>query len=159
MIKIKKLTDNAIIPKKNHDCDAGYDLFSIENKIIPPQSREVIHTGISIELPDLNEENRELYVRIAPRSGLSAKHGIDVFAGVIDRGYTGELVVCLFNSSKEEFNVNFGDKIAQMIPTIIYKSELLEVKELNESSRGEKGFGSSGKWIIFIFFFILILYY
>lgn len=145
MIKIKKLTENAILPTKHHECDAGYDLYSIEDKIIPAQSREIIHTGISIELPDLNEENRELYVRIAPRSGLSAKSGIDVFAGVIDRGYTGELVVCLFNSSKEEFKVNFGNKIAQMIPTIIYKSELLEVKELEETKRGEKGFGSSGK--------------
>lgn len=145
MIKIKKLTEKAIIPKKAHDSDAGYDLFSIEDKIIPAQSREVIHTGISIEIPNIKEENKELYVRIAPRSGLSVKSGIDVFAGVVDRGYTGELVVCLFNSSKEDFKVNVGDKIAQMIPTIIYSSELIEVTELNESSRGEKGFGSSDK--------------
>lgn len=145
MIKIKKLTENAKIPQKAHDSDAGYDLFSVEEKIIPAHSREAIHTGISIELPNLNEENREIYVRIAPRSGLSVKSGIDVFAGVVDRGYTGELIICLYNSSKEDFKINIGDKIAQMIPTIIYNSELEEVTDINESTRGDKGFGSSGK--------------
>lgn len=145
MIKIKKLTEKAIIPKKAHDSDAGWDLFSIEEKIIPAQSQEAIHTGISIELPNLNEENRDIYVRIAPRSGLSVKSGIDVFAGVVDRGYTGELIICLYNSSKKDFKVNIGDKIAQMIPTIIYKSELEEVTDINESTRGNNGFGSSGK--------------
>jgi dUTP pyrophosphatase len=145
MIKIKKLTENAKIPQKAHDSDAGYDLFSVEEKIIPAHSREAIHTGISIELPNLNEENREIYVRIAPRSGLSVKSGIDVFAGVVDRGYTGELIICLYNSSKEDFKINIGDKIAQMIPTIIYNSKLEEVTDINESTRGDKGFGSSGK--------------
>ncbi|HOW29604.1 MAG TPA: dUTP diphosphatase [archaeon] len=145
MIKIKRLTETAKVPTKAHEEDAGYDLYADEEKIIPAQSRESIHTGIAIELPDLQEENKEIYVRIAPRSGLSVKSGIDIFGGVIDRGYTGELVVCMFNSSKEEFKVNKGDKIAQMIPTIIYKDNLVEVTELQESKRGEKGFGSSGK--------------
>lgn len=145
MIKIKKLTETAIMPTKAHEEDAGFDLYADEDKVIQPMSREAIHTSIAIELPDLKEENREIYVRIAPRSGLSVKSGIDIFAGVIDRGYTGELVVCMFNSSKEEFKVNKGDKIAQFIPTIIYKDNLVEVSELGESKRGEKGFGSSGK--------------
>jgi dUTP pyrophosphatase len=145
MIKVKKLTETAKVPTKAHEEDAGYDLYADEDKIIPAQSRESVHTGIAIELPDLQEENKEIYVRIAPRSGLSVKSGIDIFGGVIDRGYTGELVVCMFNSSKEEFKVNKGDKIAQMIPTIIYKDNLVEVTELQESKRGEKGFGSSGK--------------
>jgi len=145
MIKIKRLTETAKVPTKAHEEDAGYDLYADEDKIIPAQSRESIHTNIAIELPDLQEEDKEIYVRIAPRSGLSVKSGIDIFGGVIDRGYTGELVVCMFNSSKEEFKVNKGDKIAQMIPTIIYKDNLVEVTELQESKRGEKGFGSSGK--------------
>lgn len=145
MIKIKKLTETAIIPTKAHEEDAGFDLYADEDKIIPAQSREVIHTSIAIELPEIKEKNRDIYVRIAPRSGLSVKAGIDIFAGVVDRGYTGELVVCMFNSSKEEFKVNKGDKIAQMIPTIIYTDSLEEVKELGNSKRGEKGFGSSGK--------------
>jgi dUTP pyrophosphatase len=145
MIKIKKLTETAIIPTKAHEEDAGFDLYADEDKIIPAQSREVIHTSIAIELPEIKDENKDIYVRIAPRSGLSVKAGIDIFAGVVDRGYTGELVVCMFNSSKEEFKVNKGDKIAQMIPTIIYTDSLEEVKELGNSKRGEKGFGSSGK--------------
>jgi len=145
MIKIKRLTETAKVPTKAHEEDAGYDLYADEDKIIPAQSRESIHTNIAIELPDLQEEDKEIYVRLAPRSGLSVKSGIDIFGGVIDRGYTGELVVCMFNSSKEEFKVNKGDKIAQMIPTIIYKDNLVEVTELQESKRGEKGFGSSGK--------------
>jgi dUTP pyrophosphatase len=145
MIKIKKLTETAIIPTKAHEEDAGFDLYADEDKIIPAQSREVIHTSIAIELPEIKDENKDIYVRIAPRSGLSVKAGIDIFAGVVDRGYTGELVVCMFNSSKEEFKVNKGDKIAQMIPTIIYTDTLEEVEELGVSKRGGKGFGSSGK--------------
>ena len=145
MIKVKRLTETAIMPTKAHEEDAGFDLYADEDKIIPAQSRETIHTSIAIELPDLKEENKEIYVRIAPRSGLSVKAGIDIFAGVIDRGYTGELIVCMFNSTKEEFKVNKGDKIAQFISTIIYKDNLVEVSELGESKRGEKGFGSSGK--------------
>jgi len=145
MIKVKKLTETAKLPTKAHEEDAGFDLYADEEKIISAQSKETIHTGIAIELPDLQKKNRDIYVRIAPRSGLSVKSGIDIFAGVVDRGYTGELVVCMFNSSRDEFKVNKGDKIAQMIPTIIYKDNLIEVKELQESKRAEKGFGSSGK--------------
>lgn len=145
MIKVKRLTETAKVPTKAHDSDAGFDLYADEDKVIPAQSRESIHTGIAIEIPDIQEKNKDIYVRIAPRSGLSAKHGIDIFAGVIDRGYTGELIVCMFNSSKDEFKVNKGDKIAQFIPTIIYMDELVEVENLEESKRGEKGFGSSGK--------------
>jgi len=145
MIKVKRLTETARLPTKAHESDAGFDIYADEDKIIPPLSRESIHTGIAIELPEIPESNKEIYVRIAPRSGLSVKSGIDIFAGVIDRGYSGELIVCMFNSSKEEFKVNKGDKIAQMIPTLILKDSLIEVESLEDSKRGEKGFGSSGK--------------
>lgn len=145
MIKVKRLTETARLPTKVHESDAGFDLYSDEDKIIPPMSRETIHTGIAIELPEIPESNKEIYVRIAPRSGLSVKSGIDIFAGVVDRGYSGEIIVCMFNSSKEEFKVDKGDKIAQMIPTLILKDNLVEVSELEDSKRGEKGFGSSGK--------------
>jgi deoxyuridine 5'-triphosphate nucleotidohydrolase len=145
MIKVKRLTTTARLPTKAHESDAGFDIYSDEDKVISPMSRESIHTGIAIEIPEIPESNKDIYVRIAPRSGLSVKAGIDVFAGVVDRGYIGEIIVCLFNSSKEEFKINKGDKIAQMIPTLILKDNLLEVKELEETRRGEKGFGSSGK--------------
>ncbi|HRS42882.1 MAG TPA: dUTP diphosphatase [Candidatus Diapherotrites archaeon] len=145
MIKVKRLTTTAKLPTKAHDSDAGFDIFADEDKVIQPMSRESIHTGIAIELPEIPESNKDIYLRIAPRSGLSVKSGIDIFAGVVDRGYTGEIVVCMFNSSKEEFKINKGDKIAQLIPTLILKDSLIEVFELEESKRGDKGFGSSGK--------------
>jgi dUTP pyrophosphatase len=144
MIKVKRLTTTARLPTKAHESDAGFDIYSDEDKVISPMSRATVHTGIAIEIPEIPESNKDIYVRIAPRSGLSVKAGIDVFAGVVDRGYIGEIIVCLFNSSKEEFKINKGDKIAQMIPTLILKDNLLEVKELEETRRGEKGFGSSG---------------
>ena len=144
MIKVKRLTTTAKLPTKAHESDAGFDLYSDEEKIIPSMSRATVHTGIAIQLPEIPESNKDIYVRIAPRSGLAVKFGIDIFAGVIDREYIGELIICMFNSSKEEFKVNKGDKIAQMIPTLIYKDNLLEVQELEETRRGEKGFGSSG---------------
>lgn len=145
MIKVKRLTVTAKMPTKAHDSDAGFDIYADEDKVILPMSRESIHTGIAIELPELPESNKDVYLRIAPRSGLAVKSGIDVFAGVVDRGYSGEIIVCMFNSSKEEFKVNKGDKIAQLIPTLILKDNLIEVLELEESKRGDKGFGSSGK--------------
>jgi dUTP pyrophosphatase len=145
MIKIKRLTETAKIPEKAHEEDAGYDLFSDEDKIIPAMNRAVISTGIAIQLPSVGGHFEEIYGRIAPRSGLSVKKGIDVFAGVVDRGYTGEINVCLFNSSQEEFKIEKGQKIAQLIPTIIFKDKLVEVDDLDDSKRGEAGFGSTGQ--------------
>lgn len=145
MIKVKLMSKTATMPTQAHEEDAGFDLYADEDKVIAPQSREVIHTNVAMELPIFNESKKDIYLRIAPRSGLAVKHGIDIFAGIVDRGYTGELVVCMFNSSKEEYVVKKGDKIAQIIPTIIYKTKLVEAKELKDTKRGVKGFGSSGR--------------
>ncbi len=145
MLHVKKLTESAKIPEKAHESDAGFDLFSDEDIIIPAQERKVVKTGIAVSLSFPESKDFSCYLRIAPRSGLSAKKGIDVFAGVVDIGYRGEILVCLFNSSKEPYEVLKGDKIAQMIPTIIYKTKIIEVDSLEEADRGEKGFGSSGR--------------
>lgn len=145
MIKIKRLTPTARLPEKAHNDDAGFDIFADEGMIIPAMERRVIKTGISVEMTPLDSEIFSSYLRIAPRSGLSVKKGIDVFAGVIDIGYRGEILICLFNSSKEDFEILKGDKIAQMIPTVILKENIQEVDFVDESLRGEKGFGSSGK--------------
>lgn len=146
MFKIKRLTESAKLPEKNNISDAGYDLFSDEDVIVPAGKRKTISIGISFsfEKPNYLRENETIYLRIAPRSGLSAKKGIDVFAGVVDVDYRGELKVCLFNSSDEDFKVSKGDKIAQLIPTLILHSDVLEVDSLDLTDRGEKGFGSSG---------------
>jgi len=146
MIKVKRLTDSAIIPTKAYSAAAGFDLYSDkEDTIIPPKSRASFGTGISISLPELQYPLFQLYLRIAPRSGLAVKKGLDVFAGVIDFDYRGEIIVCIYNSSDESVQINKGDKIAQIIPTIILNDSIQEVDELDESIRGDKGFGSSGK--------------
>lgn len=139
MIKIKKLHELAIIPKRNNESDAGADLYAVQQITIPPLSREIISTGISLEIPE------GFYGRIAPRSGLAAKHGIDVLAGVCDSSYRGEIKVVLINTDKEkEFEITYGDKIAQLIIEQHFNFDFIETEELAESNRGNHGFGSSG---------------
>jgi len=146
MIKVKRLTESSILPTKAHESDAGFDLYSNkEDTIIPPKSRASFGTGVSIALPEIPYPIFNIYLRIAPRSGLSVKKGLDVLAGVIDIEYRGEIIVCLFNSSDEPVEIKKGDKIAQIIPTIILNDKLVEVSELDETDRGAKGFGSSDK--------------
>jgi dUTP pyrophosphatase len=138
MIKIKKLHELAIIPKRNNETDAGADLYSVDEITISPQSRAIVATGISVEIPE------GFYGRIAPRSGLAAKYGIDILAGVCDSGYRGEIKVVLINTDKEKsFEVTYGDKIAQLIIEQHFNFDFVE-DELSESIRGENGFGSSG---------------
>lgn len=138
MIKINKLHELAITPKRNNSTDAGADLYSVDQITIPPQSRSIVSTGISLEIPE------GFYGRIAPRSGLAAKYGIDVLAGVCDSGYRGEIKVVLINTDKEKsFEITYGDKIAQLIIEQHFNFDFVE-EELSESIRGENGFGSSG---------------
>jgi dUTP pyrophosphatase len=146
MIKVKKLTKTAKLPQKAYPSDAGYDIFSDETKIIEPKTRETFSTGIVMIIPKLNEgKKKHLYIRIAPKSGLAVNQGLDVFAGVIDSGYRGELKICIFNSSNKPVKIEQGNKIAQAIPTIIYNDDIQEIEEIDDSDRGENGFGSTGK--------------
>jgi dUTP pyrophosphatase len=139
MIKIKKLHELALIPKRNTSTDAGADLYSVQDLVIPPLSRALVSTGISIEIPE------GFYGRIAPRSGLAVKNGIDVLAGVCDSSYRGEIKVVLINTDTEiPFEVTYGDKIAQLIIEQHFNFNFIEVEELDSSERGESGFGSSG---------------
>lgn len=139
-VKIKKLSEQAIIPNFAHKGDAGMDLYSIEEVIIPPSETRLIKTGISIQLPKMTE------AQIRPRSGLALKHSITVLntPGTIDEGYRGEIGVILINHGKDEFIVNKHMKIAQMVIKPIYEVNVLEVDELDDSDRGEGGFGSTG---------------
>lgn len=139
MIKVKKLHELAIIPKRNTSTDAGADLYSVQNITIPPQSRAIVSTGVSIEIPE------GFYGRIAPRSGLAVKHGIDILAGVCDSSYRGEIKVVIINTDKEnDFDITYGDKIAQIIIEQHFNFNFIESEELSESIRGDNGFGSSG---------------
>ena len=146
MLYVDKIVKNAKLPEKAHNSDAGYDIFSVEKVAIPAKQRAIIHTGIKLEtdVSKLIIPPVTMYWRIAPRSGLACKHGIDVLAGVVDINYRGEIMVCLFNSSDEEYTVAAGDKIAQMIPTIALTMQVQEAKISDKTDRGSKGFGSSG---------------
>lgn len=137
-IKCKKLLDVASVPTRAHEHDAGWDLYSSELAFVISSKRKVVSTAISLVIPDG-------YVGLIwPRSGLAAKKGIDVFAGVIDSGYRGEIKVCLYNSSGVNFEINKGDRIAQIIFHKLPQTEMLEVDSLDDSIRGDSGFGSSG---------------
>ena len=132
------MSDDAIIPTRAYEYDAGWDLYCVEKLYIIPSRRRVVPTNIAISIP-------EGYVGLIwPRSGLAAKNGIDVFAGVIDSGYRGEIKVCLYNSSQINFEINKGDRIAQIIFHKLPQTEMLEVDSLDDSIRGDSGFGSSG---------------
>jgi dUTP pyrophosphatase len=138
ILKIKKLSQNAIIPKRTSIQAAGYDLFSAENCIIPKRWRSLVCTDIAIQFPS------GYYGRIAPRSGLASKHGLDVGAGVIDSDYRSNIKVLLFNHTDQDFKIEKGDRIAQIIFEKIALPDIQEVDELDETERNEKGFGSSG---------------
>ena len=140
MIKVKKLNPLARIPQTATPTDAGADLYSVEDIIIEPLTRQLVHTGISLELPD-----NHTYIRIAPRSGLAVKHGIDVLAGVVDSGYRGEICVVLFNTDRSEpYAIKQGDRIAQIIVEKCVPPAFEECHILSDSTRSDKGFGSSG---------------
>ena len=139
MIQVKLLTKNAKLPTRNTPSDAGLDLYSSEPDVIKGRSWKAVSCGISISIPDGH------YARVAPRSGLAYKYGLDVFAGVVDSGYRGEIKVILYNSGEDDYTINIGDKIAQLIIEKCYNWDPILVDSLDESDRGERGFGSSGK--------------
>ncbi|XP_072881013.1 deoxyuridine 5'-triphosphate nucleotidohydrolase-like isoform X2 [Hemitrygon akajei] len=138
VLKFAKLSENAYRPTRGSARAAGYDLYSAYDYVILPQDKVIVKTDIQIALPP------GFYGRVAPRSGLAAKHFIDVGAGVIDEDYRGNVGVVLFNLGKKSFEVKKGDRIAQLICERICYPELEELKSLDETERGAGGFGSSG---------------
>ncbi|KNC85980.1 dUTP pyrophosphatase [Sphaeroforma arctica JP610] len=138
-MQVKKLSDDATIPVKGSALAAGFDLFSAHDGVIPAQGKAIMKTDISIAIP------AGCYGRVAPRSGLSWKHHIDVGAGVIDGDYRGNVGVVLFNHAQTDYNVAKGDRVAQLILEKYVVAEIEEVQELDETVRGAGGFGSTGK--------------
>jgi dUTP pyrophosphatase len=140
-IEIKKLNDKAIIPNYQTEESAGFDLHSIDDYNINSGERVLIKTGLSMALP----KGYELQIR--PRSGLALKYGITVLntPGTIDSDYRGEIMILLFNTSKDNFKIASGDRIAQGVLKQVTQAVLIEVEELDRTNRGNGGFGSTGK--------------
>lgn len=135
---VKKLSDDAILPFKGSEWSAGFDLSAAKATTIAAGGRGIVATDLSIACP------AGTYGRIAPRSGLAVKKGIDVGAGVVDADYRGPVGVVLFNFGTEDFVVNKGDRIAQLVLEKICMADVEEVPELDETPRGAGGFGSTG---------------
>ena len=142
-ILIKKTNRKVITPKYKTDGSSGVDLSAFLDKevVIKPNSSELIPTGLQVAIPE------EFEIQIRPRSGLAAKESIGVLnsPGTIDSDYRGELKIILFNHGKEDFIINNGDRIAQMVLVPIIKMEFEEVDSLPDTVRGQGGFGSTGK--------------
>ena len=137
VLKVKKLREDAALPERKTPGAVGYDLFSYEEKVLKASERILVSTGVAIELPN------GVYGRIAPRSGLALKKGIDIGAGVIDPDYRGEIKILLLNNSKFEYLIKKGDRIAQLIMEKVKIGDVEEVEELSETKRSERGFGST----------------
>jgi len=139
-VKIKRIHPDAKLPFQANTGDAGMDLYSIDNIMIPSGEAKLIRTGLQIELPQGTE------AQIRPRSGLALKHSVTVLnsPGTIDEGYRGEIGVILINHGKEPFLVEKSMRIAQMVIQLVPTIQVTEVNELSESVRGSSGFGSSG---------------
>jgi dUTP pyrophosphatase len=161
-VKIKRLHDAAVIPQYAREGDAGLDLIAVEDTIIEPGETKIVPTGIAISLPPGYE------AQIRPRSGVTVKTKLRVQLGTIDSGYTGEIGVIVDNISRDNWSnaarqidnsyaretlnkvtpgsymVRKGDRIAQAVIAPVEQAHFVEVDELGETSRGDKGFGSSG---------------
>lgn len=143
LVKILKLHDDVVLPSYQTEGAAGMDLcaFLSEPLTLKPLERKLIPTGLKMELPQGYE------AQVRPRSGMSIKHGITLIncVGTIDEDYRGELCVPVVNISSENFTINNGDRIAQMVISPVTKADIKVVSEISDTQRGEGGFGSTGK--------------
>lgn len=140
-LKINLIHEDAKMPHRANEGDAGLDIFSIEEKTIKSGESALICTGIQMELPKGTE------AQIRPRSGLALKHAVTVLnsPGTIDEGYRGELKIILINHGKEKFTVEKHMRIAQMVIAPVLQVALEQTANLTNTDRGQGGFGSSGK--------------
>ena len=138
-LPIRRLHEGAVLPSRAYTGDAGIDLAADEAAELAPGGRVTVGTGLAIAVPDGHAG------LVLPRSGLASKHGIGVLnaPGLIDAGYRGEVRVVLYNPGRETFRVEPGMRIAQLVLVAVEDVRLVEVDELPESERGERGFGSS----------------
>lgn len=145
-----KLDDGAIMPTRAHATDratdAGLDLYARETQIVPAKESAIFDTGVHIELPTITvgDQTFKTVGMVKSKSGLNVKHGL-TSEGVIDVGYTGSIVVKLYNHSGYDYKVNAGDKISQLVIMPILTPTLELVETLDDTERGNGGFGSTGR--------------
>jgi deoxyuridine 5'-triphosphate nucleotidohydrolase len=139
VLKFKKFHSDARIDFPAMPGDVGYDIYAVEEVFIPKGENRKVPVGFALEIPE------GYYVRVATRSGHGIKKGLQVHSGTVDSGFRGVLDVTVYNHSQNNYLVEKGEKIAQLIleKSIVFPLE--EVQELSESVRGEKGFGSTGR--------------
>jgi len=137
-IKVKKLREDAKLPTHGHPGDAGMDFCALENVVFSPGEQKRVPTGIAVEIPEGHVG------LIWDKSSISFNLGLKVFGGVIDAGYRGEIIMCLWNSSNKEVVLEKGHKIAQMLIQKFEHCDIVEVKELSETVRGHGREGSTG---------------
>ncbi len=139
---IKLEVEGSKMPSYGSEYAAGMDITSCEKVVIPSHGHALVNTGFSVSMS--SEIMDKYYLRIAPRSGLAVKHGLTTGAGVIDSDYRGVVKVLLFNHGDEDYVVNVGDRIAQMIMERILRPHFVQTDSHEESQRGTGGFGSTG---------------
>jgi dUTP pyrophosphatase len=137
VLRFKQLDPRAVLPKRGSALAAGLDICSIEHVELPPKQRATVRTGLAVAIPP------GFYGRVAPRSGLAAKNGLDVLAGVIDSDYRGEICCILYNTGDEVIDLASGTKICQLIIEKIVTPGATWVIDLDETARGAAGFGST----------------
>jgi dUTP pyrophosphatase len=139
-VQFRKLRDDAVVPTRAYDGDAGLDLASCERVALAPGERATVGTGLAVAVPD------GYAGFVQPRSGLASRHGITIVnaPGLVDSGYRGEVRVVLLNTdARESFVIEPGMRIAQLVVLPVPSAEPVEVEELAETERGVRGFGSS----------------
>lgn len=138
-IRVKKLSDTATIPTRGSEVAAGWDLYASQEVVVPARGKAIITTDIAIAVPV------GFYGRVAPRSGMAWKKHTDIGAGVIDADYRGPVGVVMFNHSYEDLQIEVGDRVAQLVIEQISMAPLTEVDSLDDTERGEGGYGSTGR--------------
>jgi dUTP pyrophosphatase len=139
VLKFEKVHELAKLPTKNHESDTGYDVYSVVDTIIPARGSAVVDVGLKFaHIPE------GYWVKVESRSGLGFKHSIHAHPGIIDNGYRGDAGIKLYNNTDQDYSIKAGDRIAQFV---IYMNIAMGVDwgKVEQTDRGDKGFGSSGK--------------
>ncbi len=141
VIQIKKLREDAIIPSYRHEGDAGFDLHVVENVTVPAGGVKILPTGLALALPD----GFEMQVRLRSGAALQTPLILPNAPATIDAGYRGEIGIIVRNVGQEDFTVQKGDRIAQGVLARVSKAAFAETTQLPDSSRGDGGYGSTGR--------------